>query len=96
LVQNLRNIMPKLGGKKLYFLLKGALSVLKVGINKLFSILRANNMLIKPKIRYHITTDSHHRFRKHKNLINILEIEKPESVWVIDMTYVVTKKNHLI
>ena len=50
-------------------------------------------MLIKPKKRYHITTDSHHRFRKYKNLINTLEIEKPESVWVSDITYVGTRKN---
>lgn len=50
-------------------------------------------MLITPKKRYHITTDSHHRFRKHKNLVNTLEIEKPESVWVSDITYVGTRKN---
>ena len=85
--------MPKLGGRKLYFLLKDELSILKVGRDKLFRILRANHMLIKPKKRYHITTDSHHRFRKHKNLINTLEIEKPESVWVSDITYVGTRTN---
>jgi len=50
-------------------------------------------MLIKPKKRYHITTDSHHRFRKYKNLVNTLEIEKPESVWVSDITYIGTRKN---
>ena len=50
-------------------------------------------MLITPKKRYHITTDSHHRFRKYKNLVNTLEIEKPESVWVSDITYVGTRKN---
>ena len=50
-------------------------------------------MLMTPKKRYHITTDSHHRFRKHKNLVNTLEIEKPESVWVSDITYVGTRKN---
>lgn len=85
--------MPKLGGRKLYFLLKDELSILKVGRDKLFRILRANHMLIKLKKRYHITTDSHHRFRKHKNLISTLEIEKPESVWVSDITYVGTRTN---
>jgi transposase InsO family protein len=85
--------MPKLGVRKLYYLLKDELSTLKVGRDKLFRILRANNMLIKSKKRYHITTDSHHRFRKHKNLISTLEIEKPESVWVSDITYVGTRIN---
>ena len=42
----------------------------------LFRMLRANNSLIKPKRSYHITTDSHNRFRKHKNLVNPLEIKK--------------------
>ncbi len=48
-------------------------------------------MLIKPKRSYHITTDSHHRFRKHKNLITTIEIEKPETIWVSDITYVGTR-----
>ena len=93
LVREIRMIMPRLGGKKLYYLLKEQLKVLKVGRDKLFRILRANHMLIEPRKRYHITTDSHHRFRKHKNLISSLEITKPESVWVSDITYVGTRAN---
>ena len=92
-MQRIRTSMPKLGGKKLYYLLSDELSTLKVGRDKLFTILRANHMLIKRKKRYHITTDSHHRFRKHKNLISTMEIEKPESVWVSDITYVGTRIN---
>lgn len=73
--------MPRLGGRKLYYMLKNEMFLLKVGRDKLFRILRANHMLIAPKRSYHITTDSHHRFRKHRNLISTIEIEKPESVW---------------
>jgi transposase InsO family protein len=86
-------VMPRLGGKKLYFLLKSELNLLKVGRDKLFRILRANHMLIVPKKSYHITTNSHHRFRKHKNLVSTIEIENPESVWVSDITYVGTRTN---
>lgn len=93
LVREIRMIMPKLGGKKLYFLLKEQLSLLKIGRDKLFRILKANHMLIIPKRRYHITTDSHHRFRKHKNLVSNLNIDKPDSVWVSDITYVGTRTN---
>lgn len=92
-MREIRMIMPRLGGKKLYYLLKEQLKVLKVGRDKLFRILRANHMLIEPKKRYHITTDSHHRFRKHKNLISTIEITQPESVWVSDITYVGTRAN---
>jgi transposase InsO family protein len=85
--------MPKLGTRKLYHILKMELSILKVGRDKLFRILKANHMLIKPKRSYHITTDSHHRFRKHKNIVSNLEIEEPEQIWVSDITYVGTRAN---
>lgn len=80
--------MPKIGTRKLYYLLQNPLKELGVGRYKLFEILKANHMLIKPKRSYHITTNSHHRFRKHKNLIENLDIERPEQVWVTDITYV--------
>jgi len=85
--------MPKLGTRKLYYMLKQDLLILNVGRDKLFRILRANHMLIKPKRSYHITTDSHHRFRKYKNLISTKEIETPELVWVSDITYVGNRSN---
>lgn len=93
LVRSIRNVMPKIGGKKLYYLLQNELSELNIGRDKLFRILRANHMLIMPKKSYHVTTDSHHRFRKHKNLISSIEINKPETVWVSDITYVGNRKN---
>ena len=50
-------------------------------------------MLIVPKKSYHITTDSHHRFRKHKNLVNGIDINRPEQLWVSDITYIGNRKN---
>ncbi len=85
--------MPKLGTRKLYHILKPELEDLGVGRDKLFEILKANHMLIKPKKKYHITTNSHHRFRKHKNLIKELEVERPNQVWVADITYIGNRKN---
>lgn len=86
-------IMPKLGTRKLYDKLVVQLTQLSVGRDKLFTILRANHMLIKPKKKYHITTDSNHRFRKHKNLIESLDYQRPEQVWVSDITYIGNRKN---
>ena len=85
--------MPKIGTRKLYFMLQKDLSVLHVGRDMLFRILRANHMLVIPKRRYHITTNSHHRFRKHKNLIENVVPERPEQIWVSDITYVGNRKN---
>ncbi|MGV4439186.1 IS3 family transposase, partial [Ornithobacterium rhinotracheale] len=68
LVEQVRYQLPRLGTRKLYHILQKELQVMKIGRDKLFDILRANHLLIAPKRSYHITTNSHHRFRKHKNL----------------------------
>ena len=88
LVNNVRVMMPRIGTRKLYYLLQESLLELGVGRDKLFSILKANHMLVKPKRNYRITTDSNHRFKKHKNLIENVEISRPEQVWVSDITYI--------
>lgn len=88
LVNNLRAVMPRLGTRKAYHILGAPLQALHVGRDKLFRILKANDMLIKPKRNYRITTDSHHRFRKHGNLIENMPLVQPEQVWVSDITYI--------
>ena len=85
--------MPRIGTRKLYYLLKDSLRLINVGRDKLFAILRANNMMIKPKRTYHVTTNSHHHFKKHKNLIEKIDIKRPEQAWVSDITYIGTRKN---
>ena len=93
LVQQVRLEMPRLGTRKLYSILNDDLQELGVGRDKLFTILEANKMLIKPSRSYHVTTNSHHRFRKHKNLIESLSIARPEQVWVSDITYIGKRSN---
>lgn len=80
LVKQIRSVQKRLGTRKLYYLLEKELNELKVGRDKFFDILRANHLLIQPKQSYHITTDSHHRFRKHPNLIKEIEINRPNEV----------------
>jgi len=88
MVLEIRIQMPKIGSKKLYYLLGEDLKTLKIGRDKFIDILRANHLLIVPKRSYHITTNSHHRFRKYKNQLLDLQINKPEQVWVSDITYI--------
>lgn len=85
--------MPRIGTRKIYHLLYEQLKELGVGRDRLFAIMKANHLQIVPKRQYHITTDSHHRFRKHKNLIDGLAIERPEQVWVSDITYIGNRQN---
>jgi transposase InsO family protein len=93
MVNELRFRMPKIGTRKLYFLLGHQLKEMNVGRDMLFRILKANHMLIKAKRHYHITTNSHHRFRKHKNLIEGLVPTQPEQIWVSDITYIGNRNN---
>lgn len=88
MVLEIRKSMPRLGTKKSYHILLNKFQLMNIGRDKLFDILRANHLLIQPKRSYHITTNSHHRFRKHQNYILDLEINRPEQVWVSDITYI--------
>ena len=93
MILDVRKSMPRLGGKKSYHMLLNELKPLKIGRDKLFDILRANHLLVQPKRSYHITTNSHHRFRKHQNQILSLDINRPEQVWVSDITYIGKREN---
>jgi transposase InsO family protein len=96
LVRNKRMRMPRLGTRKLYHLLKKDFESqgLKVGRDQLFRILRVNHMLVKPRKCYHKTTNSKHWLRKHKNLVQDMIINRPEQVWVADITYIPTQQGH--
>ena len=87
-VQDIRTVQPRLGTRKLYYLLYDQLQTLKIGRDKFFAILRANHLLITPKRTYYTTTMSHHRFRKHPNMIKGLNIHRSNQVWVSDITYI--------
>lgn len=93
MVLSVRKRMPRLGTRKLYHKLYPALNKLGVGRDRLFKIMKANHMEIEPKRRYHVTTNSHHRFRKHKNLVEHLKVNRPEQVWVSDITYIGSRQN---
>lgn len=91
LVQEVRRLLPRLGGKKLYHLLKEDLQkVGKIGRDKFFRILKNNGLLVTPKKSYTRTTNSFHCFRKWKNLIKELSLERVNQVWVSDITYIRT------
>jgi len=78
------------GARKLQGLVNEALSGtgIRVGRDKLFDLLRANNMLVRKRKRKFFTTDSHHWLRKYDNLIMDKKITGPNQLWVADITYV--------
>lgn len=86
--------MPRLGTRKLYYLLQEDLKELGVGRDKLHTILKVNGMLVKPLRQYRKTTNSAHYFKKHKDLVRGLVIWHPEQVWVSDITYIRNQKRY--
>ncbi len=85
----LRRQMPRLGTRKLYHLLK-AEGIIHIGRDKLFSVLRQEGLLVNRKRKYTITTNSKHWLRKYPNLIKGICLERPEQLWVADITYIDT------
>ncbi len=94
LVEEVRIKQPRLGTRKLYYLLKGPLSSHQVERDKLLSILRVNNLLKRPRKQYRKTTDSKHWIKKHKSLIMNLKPVKPEQIWIADITFITTRQGH--
>ncbi|HAH55978.1 MAG TPA: IS3 family transposase [Flavobacterium sp.] len=93
-VKEERKDQPRVGTRKLYKSLHGSFAKegLKVGRDKLFDILREQQMLVKRKKSFCKTTDSYHRFHKYKNIVKDMEVTAANQVWVSDITYIRTLK----
>lgn len=98
LVGQVRLRQPRLGTRKLQHLLRQPLEQagIKAGRDALFGMLRDARMLVTPRRAYHKTTDSHHRLRRHPNLLKQGEGRVwptgCEQVWVADITYLPTSE----
>lgn len=93
MVKKIREELPMLGTIKLLHMLESKLKVhhLSIGRDTLFSLLRENKLLIKPKKRYARTTNSNHQFTKWPDLVNRRPAIMPEEIWVSDITYIRSK-----
>ncbi|MGE4288937.1 MAG: IS3 family transposase [Salinivirgaceae bacterium] len=97
LVLQIRRTMPRIGGRKLYYLLQP--EFVRLGINigrdRFFDILRREHLLVKKRKNHTRTTNSYHRYRKYNNLLQHTRITRPEQAWVSDITYIRTRKGFL-
>jgi len=94
LVDDVRMQMPRIGTRKLYYLLKSDFDRLsiKIGRDALFNYLRSEHMLIRPKKNYTRTTDSKHWLRKYPNLMKDLYLIRPEQAFVSDITFIKSRE----
>lgn len=98
LVKIRRQRQPRLGTRKLHHLMGPVLAAEGLGIGRdaLFDLLRWARLLVPTRRAYHKTTDSHHRFRRHPNLLKMgpeqVRAQASEQVWVADITYLPTRE----
>jgi len=98
LVSAERKLQPRLGTRKLRVLIRAQLLAagVKLGRDRLFEVLRAVGLLIEPLAsEYPRTTDSYHCLPVFTNQVKDRTLNKPNEVWVSDLTYLRTEEGFL-
>ncbi len=92
LVNQERQLQPRLGVRKLQYILSGDLQEagVEVGRDRMFEILRGRGMLVEPLPKSARTTNSRHSLPVFRNLIAGVETTGPNQIWVSDLTYIRT------
>lgn len=96
-VLQIRSQQPRIGTRKLYHLLFEDFRREGIGIgrDKLFDLLRAENLLVAKKRRYTKTTNSRHWMKQYPNLIQDISLSYPEQLWVADITYLAVGNGYM-
>jgi transposase InsO family protein len=95
-IKSIRTQHSRLGGRKLFHKMESFFEShqIKMGRDAFFDLMREHQLLIQPRKRYHITTNSKHWMRKYPNLIRNQEPIGPNHIWVCDLTYWKTASGH--
>lgn len=92
IVSRERASQPRIGTRKLLILVGDELAAkgVHVGRDRLFEVLRSHGMLVERKRGKPRTTNSRHSLPVFHNLIAGMVLERPNQVWVSDITYIST------
>ena len=97
LVKRERRLQPRLGGRKLLYLLGPDLQEagVEIGRDRFFEVLAEHDLLVVRKPRRVYTTNSRHSLPVFHNLLQDKEFTSPNQVWVSDLTYIRTDEGFL-
>ncbi len=97
LVRAERMVQPRLGGKKLYRLLKSDLenAGVRIGRDRFFEVLGERGLLLDPLPKAPRTTNSRHSLPVFRNLLAGMDLDGPNQAWVSDITYIRTDEGFL-
>ena len=59
-----------------------------VNHKRVLRIMKQENLLVKARKAYKVTTNSNHSFVKYPNLVRDLILSRPDQVWNADITYI--------
>ncbi len=59
-----------------------------VNHKRVLRIMREEGLLCRHKRRFVHTTDSRHRYQVYPNLVQGMQVQAPDTVWVADLTYI--------
>ena len=92
-----RTIQPRIGGKKLYIMLKNQLKEngVKIGRDRFLKVLADNGLRVEPLPKAPKTTNSRHSLPIFKNEFKDLVLTSPNQAWVSDITYIRTDMGFL-
>lgn len=92
-----RAVQPRLGGKKLYRVLKPKLedAGVRIGRDRFFEVLGERGLLLDPLPKAPRTTNSRHSLPVFRNLLAGMELTGPNQAWVSDITYIRTDEGFL-
>ena len=93
-----RQLQPRLGTRKLHFMLQAKLVAAGVGLgrDRFLEVLRTHELLLAPQpTEYPCTTNSQHALPVFTNQIKDRVVRQPNEVWVSDLTYLRTEEGFL-
>lgn len=92
LVNRERRLQPRLGGRKLHRRLSDEFmeAGVEIGRDRMFEVLRKNDLLVEPLPKSPRTTNSRHSLPVFRNVVADVNPTGPNQVWVADITYIWT------
>lgn len=88
-VRDIRHEAPGIGAYKLYLMLKELYPDGMRGRDWFYGLMHESHLMLKLGKRRH-TTSSNHPYRKYKNMIKELTVNRINQLWVADITYIDT------